>query len=232
MIARARAALPPGMPSPPSYQKVNPADSADPLPDAQLADAAAVAGRRLRGDGARAAALDGQRRRAGQRLRRAEVRRAHRCRSDAARLAADRHRPGRRRPLPAPTSNRPTGTLYGPQRNFVVQAQRPADGRRGLPARSSSPTATAARSASSEVAQRLRRRREPTKRELVQRHADHLPRDPAAARHQHGRGRRRDQGAAARAAGAAAGVAAARRSAAIARCRSASRSTTSSSRCC
>ena len=46
----------PDMPTPPSYQKVNPADHADPLPRADLADAAAVAARRVRRDDAGAAA--------------------------------------------------------------------------------------------------------------------------------------------------------------------------------
>ncbi len=47
----------------------------------------------------------------------------------------------------------------------------------------------------------------PRNGELVQRHAGHLSRDRPSAGHQHGAGRRRDQGAAAAAAGAAAGVA-------------------------
>ncbi len=50
-----------------------------------------------------------------------------------------------RRRSPARTSNRPTGTLYGPQRNFVVQAQRPADRAPKATSTSSSPIATAAR---------------------------------------------------------------------------------------
>ena len=135
MIARTRASLPPGMPSPPSYQKVNPADSADSLPHAR-------ARRRCRSrrststpeHGARPAPVDGQRRRAGQRLRRAEVRRPHRRRSDAAGGAPDRHRPGRRRRLPRANVNRPTGTLYGPDRNFVVQASGQLMDARGVPA--------------------------------------------------------------------------------------------------
>ena len=42
MIARAARALPPQMPAPPSYQKVNPARPAGPVPGAALGDAAAV----------------------------------------------------------------------------------------------------------------------------------------------------------------------------------------------
>ena len=93
MIARAQRQLPPGMPSPPSFQKVNPADRRS-VPDAELVHAAAVAGGSVRREPARAAALDGQRRGAGQRLRRAEVRGARRRRSPAAGVEADRHRPG------------------------------------------------------------------------------------------------------------------------------------------
>ena len=47
-ISRTTRQLPPDMPAPPSFQKVNPADSPDPVPDAELADAAALAGQRVR----------------------------------------------------------------------------------------------------------------------------------------------------------------------------------------
>ena len=95
MIARTSRSLPPGMPSPPSYQKVNPADTpvlfltlnSPTLPLSQIDQYAET--------GARAAPLDGQRRRAGERVRRAEVRGPHRRRPDAARDAPDRHRSGR-----------------------------------------------------------------------------------------------------------------------------------------
>ena len=96
-IARSSRSLPPGMPSPPSYNKSNPDRHAGAVPDADLGHAAAVAGRSLRRERPRAAALDGHRRRAGQRLRRAEVRGPHRSRSDAARRAPDRHRRGHAR---------------------------------------------------------------------------------------------------------------------------------------
>ena len=58
------------------------------------------------------------------------------------------------------TSNLPTGMLYGPNRNFVVEVERAAAGRRRLPPIWSSRIATAARCGSSEIGQRLRRRRE------------------------------------------------------------------------
>ena len=184
MIARSARSLPPGMPSPPSYQKVNPADqpilfltlSSKTMPLSQVDEYAEI--------GARAAALDGQRRRRRQRVRRAEVRGADRRRSDAARRPARSASTRSRRRLPAANVNRPTGTLYGPQRNFVVQTSgqlmdaegyRPIAGR--LPQRQPGP---AQRSR-----QRLRRRREPAQRELVQRHADHLSRDRPPAGHQH-----------------------------------------------
>ena len=94
MIARAARQLPPGMPSPPVVSEGQPGGSADPVPDAQLVDDAAVARRSVRRIGSRAAALDGQRRRRRQRVRRAEVLGAHRRRSDTACRATDRHRPG------------------------------------------------------------------------------------------------------------------------------------------
>ena len=126
--------------------------------------------------------------------------------------------------------NRPTGTLYGPQRNFVVQTSgqlMDAEAYRPIPVayRNGSPVRL------ERGRQRLRRRREPAQRQLVQRHAGHLPRDRAAAGHQHRGGRGRHQGAPAAAAGAAAGRRSNWPSAATARCRSGSRSRTSSSRC-
>ena len=73
--------------------------------------------------------------------------------------AADRHRPGRARRSAARNVNRPTGTLYGPNRNFVVQTDGqlmnaeavPADRRRlpqrqpGPPRRSRATSTTASR---------------------------------------------------------------------------------------
>ena len=127
--------------------------------------------------------------------------------------------------------NRPTGTLYGPNRNFVVQASGQLMTRRAATGRSSSPTATAARCGSTRSRTSTTASRT-AQRQLVQRHAGDLPRHPAAAGHQHRRGRRRDQGAAAGARRRSCRRRSSSRSAAIARSRSASRSTTSSSRCC
>ena len=62
------------------------------VPDADVGHAAARAGRSLRRERDRPAPVDGHRRRAGQRLRRAEVRGPRRSRSDAAGGAPDRHR--------------------------------------------------------------------------------------------------------------------------------------------
>ena len=95
MIARAARVAAAGHAVAAVVPEGQPGRPAGPLPDAQLGHAAAVAGRPLRRDRARAAPVDGQRRRGSQRLRRAEVRRPHRRRSDAARVAPDRHRPGR-----------------------------------------------------------------------------------------------------------------------------------------
>ena len=142
-----------------------------------------------------AAAVDGQRRGAGQRLRRAEVRRARRRRSDAARVAPDRHRPGR----PAITganANRPTGTLYG----AAAQLRRADEGQlmdaAGVPA-SCRRLSQRQPDPPRRGRERLRRRRERQDGELVQRHARHLPRDSAPAGHEHGGSRRRHPRAAA-----------------------------------
>ena len=94
MIARDRAAAAAGHAVAAVVPEGQSGRHAGAVPHAELADAAALADRPLRRDGARAAALDGQRRRAGQRVRRAEVRRPHRRRPDAARARADRHRSG------------------------------------------------------------------------------------------------------------------------------------------
>ncbi len=81
-----------------------PGRSADPLPDPQLEDDAAVEASTSTPNGARAAALDGQRRRRRQRLRRAEIRgsdrRGSRRSSPPGRSASTRSR----RRLPARTS--------------------------------------------------------------------------------------------------------------------------------
>ena len=135
MIARARAPAAAGHAVAAVVPEGEPGRSADPvprrcssttLPLSQVDEYAETVHR--------AAHLDGQRRRAGQRLRRAEVRGAHRPRSAPARGAPASASTRSRRRSPAANVNLPTGTLYGPQRNFVVQTERPADARRRLPA--------------------------------------------------------------------------------------------------
>ena len=195
--------LPPGMPAPPSYNKVNPADSADLLPRAELAHAAALAGRRVRRDQPRAAHFDGRRRRAGLRLRRAEVRGAGRPRSAASWRRAASASTRSRTAIQNGTASRPTGTLYGANQNFTVFAQ---NGqllqRRRSSGRSSSPTGTAARSASTKIAHVYDGVENDKTAQLGRTTTrGHLPVDSAAAGHEHGRGRRRDPRAAADAAG-------------------------------
>ena len=96
-ITQASRLLPQGMPTPPTFTKVNPADQ----PILYLAltshDAAAVDARRIRRDPHRAAHLDGHRRRAGAGARRAEVRRARADGSARAGVAPDRHQRSRDR---------------------------------------------------------------------------------------------------------------------------------------
>ena len=122
--------------------------------------------------------------------------------------------------------NRPTGTLYGPQRNFVVQTQRPADERRGLPAdcvayRNGSPVRLG------EVANVYDGVENPRNASWYNGTPAHLPGHRSASP-----GTNTVEvvdaikATAAGAAGAAARVARARASAATARCRSANRSTT------
>ena len=181
MIARARAlaaarhavaaVVPEGQPGRP----------AGPVPDAQLDDAAAVAGRRVRRDRARAAALDGQRR------RRVNVFGAQKF---AVRIDVDPTQLASRQigidqvaqAIADANVNRPTGTLYGPQRNFVVQTSgqlMDAEGyrpdRRRLPQRQPGP-AQRGRATSTTAS------RTDEDGELVQRHAGHLSRDRSASR--------------------------------------------------
>jgi HAE1 family hydrophobic/amphiphilic exporter-1 len=120
MIARAARSLPPGMPSPPSYQKVNPADqpvlfltlSSDTMP-LSLVDqyAESVLAQRL----SMVSGVAGVNVFGAQKF-------AVRIDVDPTQLAA--RQIGIDQVAQAVASanvNRPTGTLYGPQRNFVVQ---------------------------------------------------------------------------------------------------------------
>ena len=94
-ISQSAPFLPPDMPSPPTFRKVNPADQPILYLGLTSRDAAAVHPRRIRRDAAGAAHLDGQRRRPGAGVRRAEVRRAHQARSQGAGQPRHRHRRGR-----------------------------------------------------------------------------------------------------------------------------------------
>ena len=106
-ISLAQRQLPPGMPTPPSYRKVNPADqpilflalSSPTLPLSTVAEYAETH--------AGAADLDGQRRRPGPGLRLPEVRGAGAARPDEARVARDRDRRRRAGARRAATSTCP-----------------------------------------------------------------------------------------------------------------------------
>ncbi len=121
MIARAQRSLPPGMPSPPSFQKVNPADSpvlfltlsSASLPLSQLDRYAQnVLSQRL-------SMVTGV----------AQVN-VYGSQKFAVRIDADPLQLASRQigidqvaqAVAAANVNRPTGTLYGPDRNFVIQA--------------------------------------------------------------------------------------------------------------
>ena len=96
-IARVQGQLPPNMPSPPTFQKVNPADSARLFPGAQLAHAAALYRGSICGDAAGAADFDGEGRGAGAGVRRAKICGADPAGPAGAGGAADRHRRSERR---------------------------------------------------------------------------------------------------------------------------------------
>ena len=184
--------LPPDMPTPPSFQKVNPADQpilflALSSPTLPLYDR-----ERVRRDDAGAAHLDDHRRRAGRIF--GSQKYAVRVQLDPSALATrgigiDEVR----RRWPNGNVNLPTGTLYGPNQAFTVQATGQLHQRRRVPAahrrlpqrRARAPRAS---SAASSTASRTTRSRAWFKDERA-RHARH----PAAARHQHGRGGGRDQ---------------------------------------
>ena len=152
MIARAPRSLPPGMPTPPSLPEGQPGRPAGPVPDAELDDAAAVAGRTST---PRPCSRSGCRWSAASRRSTSSARRSSRSASTSIRrqlaarqigidqvAAGDRER---QRQPPDRHALRPAAQLRRAD-------QRPADERRAATGRSSSPTATAARSGSSEVA--------------------------------------------------------------------------------
>ena len=152
----------------------------------------------------RAAPVDGERRRAGRRLRLAEVRGPDRRRSARARghgRSASTRSPTRSR---TPTSNLPTGTIYG-EKDVRRADQRPADAGRRRTGRRSSPTATAIRSGSKKSRTSTTASRTTGRAAWQRGERCVMICDPEAAGHQRRRGRRSDQGAAADDPGAAAG---------------------------
>ncbi len=121
MIARAQRSLPPGLPSPPSFQKVNPADtpvlfltlSSPTLPLSQLDRYAqnVLAQRLSMVSGVAQVSVYGS-----QKF-------AVRVDVDPMQLAARQIGIDQvAQSIAASNVNRPTGTLYGPDRNFVIQA--------------------------------------------------------------------------------------------------------------
>ncbi len=194
-ISRAARSLPPGMPTPPSYQKVNPADSpvlfltlsSPTLPLSQVDRYAEItmAQRLSMVEGVAQVNVYGA-----QKF-------AVRIDVDPTQLAA--WQIGIDQVAAAVNSanvNRPTGQLYGQSRTYtvlssgqLVSAEQYPFARRRLPEWQS----RAARGSR----QRLRRRREPAQRQLVQRAAHRVPRHSTPARYEHGRSRRSREGAAA-----------------------------------
>ena len=193
------------MPSPPSYKKSQPGRPAGPVPDAELGHAAAVAGRIAT---PRRCWRSGCRWSPASRRSTSSARRSSPCASTSIRRSSRRGRSAStrsRRPITGANVNRPTGTLFGPNRNFVVQTSGQL-----MTAEQYRPIVVAYRNGSpvrlEEVAHVYDGVENPRNASWYNGKPAHLPRRPAPARHQHGRGRRSRQGAAARAAGAAAGV--------------------------
>ena len=120
-IARAASQLPPSMPTPPTYNKVNPADQ----PILYLAMGSKTLPLYTVDQYAETlmapAHLDGERRSAGSGVRFAEICGAHPARSASSGDAANRHR---RRSYCGAERQResPVGTLYGEHRAFTLQA--------------------------------------------------------------------------------------------------------------
>src|SRR6478736_5788093 len=120
MIARSARSLPPGMPSPPSYQKVNPADqpilfltlSSKTMPLSKLDEyAESVLAQRL----SMVSGVAGVNVFGAQKF-------AVRIDVDPTQLASRQIGVDQvAQAVASANVNRPTGTLYGPQRNFVVQ---------------------------------------------------------------------------------------------------------------
>ena len=172
------------MPAPPSYQKVNPGDSAGhassslrsatlPLSTVNEYAESTIAQRISMVSGVAQV----------QRVRRREVRRARRRRSAQALGARHRHRRGRdrdpeRERQPADRHDvRPRPHLHG-------AGQRPADAGAGVRRRWSSPTATAIRCGSTKWRASTTASRTTRPPSWYRGHAQHQPVDPEAAGHQ------------------------------------------------
>src|SRR5205823_1466774 len=206
------AAPPPEHADPARLPEGEPGGPADPLPRAHLADAPALDARRVRRDAHGAAHLDGERRRAGAGVRRAEVRRARAPRPRRARQPGNRHRrggeggPGRQREPAHRHALWEPPRLHGPGHG-------PADQRRAVPARDRRlPQRLARAPGGAGAGDRQRRGRQDGLLVRQRRAAPALDRArrPAPARHQHGRGGRRRDGAPAHLQGVAAAVGAGR----------------------
>ena len=184
MIARTTRALPPHMPAPPSLQKNNPTDQSRDVSRPAVRDAAAVDGRRVRADDPRAAHLDGERRRAGQRQRLAESRRAHRRRP----AQAWRHTgsASTRSPRADHERQRQPADRHDVRRRTELrrQGQRAAAPGRRHSGRSSSRTGTAIPSASTRSRTSTTASRTTSRWRLVQGRARDLPGHQQAAGHQ------------------------------------------------
>ena len=181
MIAKAARQLPPQMPAPPSYQKVNPGDQPVLFLVLRSATLPLSAVDEYAETHDRAAHLDGQRRRAGATC---SARRSTRCASTSTRASSRRTASASTRSRPrsrTPTSTCRPARSTAPTQTFAVQANgqllrrgglRPDD--RRLPQRQPG----AARRGRA----RLRRRRERQERGLVQRRARDLPRRSRSSR--------------------------------------------------
>ena len=144
-ITTAARKLPVEMTTPPSFQKVNPADQPVLFIVAHLGHAAALGGRRICRDADGAAHLDASGRRAGAGVRRAEIRRARPGRTPT-RWPRGHQLDDVQNAVAAANSNTPVGTLSGTDAELHAAGRRPARRRRAVPqAARSSPIATARR---------------------------------------------------------------------------------------
>ena len=230
-ISAAARQLPPNMPAPPSYPQGEPGRLAGALPRADLDDAAAVDVNEYAETLSRSAS---RRSTAWRRCRcsAAEVRGARAARSRRARRARHRHRRGRAGGRPTPTSTcRPARSTASDQRVHRA-VDRPAHERR----RPSGRSIVAYRNGAPVRLQEIGRVIDSVENDKVAAWFNgkraHRARHPAPAGHQHRRGGRRDQEAAARRSAQQSRRRSISRCSTTARSRSASRSTTCSSPCC